>query len=300
MHRINYLAFIFISTLLVPGSISFAQQHPLFTQYMFNGLLINPAYAGSHESMNLTTLVRKQWTGFEGSPATQTFSVHSPLKNERVALGVIAMNDVIGAIRQRAVYGAFAYRIPAGEEGKISFGLQAGIDHRLTNLNSLNAKHIEDPLLISDLISESFINYGTGIYYFNKRFYSGFSIPRLLNQGHSHNRQLFYTSGYVLKLSPDFKLKPSVLLKLMTGVPAQADFNCHLLFREVLSMGVSFRTFSSINILAQIQLNDQLRVGYAYDNQVNRLATVLRGSHEIMLSYNFRFFGSNNVSPRYF
>ena len=300
MYRINYLSFIFIFTLLTLGHICYGQQHPLFTQYMFNGLLINPAYAGSYESMNLTTLIRAQWTGFEGSPSTQTFSVHSPLRNDRVALGLITMNDIIGSTRQRSVYGAFAYRIPTGKEGKLSFGLQAGVDHRLTNLNSLNAKHSEDPLLVSEFGSESFINYGTGIYYYNNRFYSGFSIPRLLNWEHSHNRQLFYTSGYLFNVSHDIKLKPSFLLKLMTGVPVQVDLNCNVLFREVLWIGASFRTFSSINLLAQIQLNDQLRIGYGYDYQVNRLASVLPGSHEILLSYNFRFFRSNTISPRYF
>ncbi|MFN6943852.1 MAG: type IX secretion system membrane protein PorP/SprF [Cytophagaceae bacterium] len=276
------------------------QQQPLFSQYMFNGLVLNPAYAGSQESLSLIALTRKQWAGFDGSPSTMTLSAHTPLRNEKIALGFTFMNDQIALTSQNGFNGIFAYRIQTGEKSTLAFGLQSGIVQVTTDNQNLLLRHSKDPSFGMDQRTLLLLNFGTGIYYYTDVFYTGLSVPQIINQEGFQRRQYFYTAGYVFTVSPDVKLKPSTLIKIMSGVPAQVDLNANALFCEVLWFGVSYRSFSSLTFLTQIQVTDQLRIGYSYDNPVNRLKAVLNGSHEFVLTYNCTFFGSNIVSPRYF
>ncbi|HEY8401952.1 MAG TPA: type IX secretion system membrane protein PorP/SprF [Cytophagaceae bacterium] len=307
MRSVNLILFPLFACILI-CSFAKAQQEPLFTQYMFNGLAINPAYAGSQEALNLTLLARKQWLAIEGAPSTQTLSVHSPLKNERVALGMTFINDQIGVTRQYGTNIIYAYRIPM-KNGKLSMGLQSGISRYRSNFSSLHTKQPNDPTFSSDEVSTFSLNFGTGIYYSTQRFYAGLSVPHILsnhlrNSGISdygkQRRHYFFTTGAVLKLSPDLKLKPSVLVKMVEGAPVQLDLNSNLLIKEVLWLGVSYRSFSSANLIFQVQLTNQLSLGYSYDMALNQLSTVSSGSHEFMLTYNFHFYGSKVLTPRYF
>lgn len=296
------LLFFFLS-----GLSGYGQQDPLFTQYMFNGLAINPAYAGSKEQLSLTLLARKQWMNMEGAPSTQTFSAHSPMKNERVALGLTFINDKIGVSHQYGINGVYAYRIPF-KKGKISLGLQAGVKRYKSAFTSLLIQH-PDPAFASDEVSSYMLNFGTGLYYSTDLFYLGLSVPHLLNNRLANSpistygsqfRHYFLTSGYVFNLSPDIKLKPSILLKMVEGAPVQLDFNTNVLINDVLWVGASYRSFSSFNFITQLQLTDQLSLGYAYDISLGKLRRFSEGGHELVISYNFSFFGTKVLTPRYF
>jgi type IX secretion system PorP/SprF family membrane protein len=288
---------------------SFAQQDPLFTQYMFNGLVINPAYAGSQDALAITAAARKQWVGMAGTPSTQTLSAHSPMKNEKVALGITFINDNIGVTHQYGINGIYAYRIILKDHGKLSFGLQAGFTQFKSQYSQLSTRDANDPSFASDQVSGFLPNFGSGVYFSNKKFYVGFSVPYIISNLYKdesiptraiQKRHCFLNSGYVFTLNQDLKLKPSILLKAIEGAPVQMDLNANLLIREVIWIGASYRSFSSLGFLAQLQITDQIKFGYSYDIGVNKLSTVNQGSHEVMLNYNFSFIKSKVVTPRYF
>jgi type IX secretion system PorP/SprF family membrane protein len=287
----------------------YAQQDALFTQYMFNGLVINPAYAGSQDALSVTASARKQWVGMDGAPSTQTLTAHAPLKNEKVALGMTFINDNIAVTHQYGMNAIYAYRLNLKEGRRLSFGLQAGFTQFRSQYSQLATRTANDPSFVSDQVSGFLPNFGTGLYYSTNKFYFGLSVPHLLSNllndttvaiNSVQRRHFILNSGYVFTLSHDLKLKPSILVKAIQGAPVQIDLNTNLLIREVLWVGVSYRSFSSLNFLTQVQITDQLRFGYSYDISVNKLSTLNRGSHEIILNYNFSFLKSKVVTPRYF
>jgi type IX secretion system PorP/SprF family membrane protein len=303
-----YKAFLFfIFFLLFLFKHGYSQQSALYSQYMFNGLLINPAYAGSQESMSVSALYRKQWTALNGNPSTQTFAAHTPLNNKKIALGLVFLNDNIGVSQQTGVDVMYAYRISFSETRKLSLGLQAGYARLSAQYNNLNIKDPNDPSFSSAAATVNCLYFGTGVYYSSKRFYAGLSAPHAnrvsLGQTFSTNenaqsRNYFLTTGYVFTLSPSFKLKPSTLIKATDGWSTQVDLNCMLLYEDVFWIGVSYRTFTALSFMAKVQLTNQLSAGYAYDNALGSLATKTGGGHEIMITYNFSFFKSNIVTPR--
>ena len=290
-----------------------AQQQAMFTQYMFNGLAINPAYAGSHQAISLTGLAREQWTGLPGRPSTQTFSVHSPIQYSRASAGLLLSRDEQDITQQYGVFGSYAYRISVGP-GQLSFGLQGGVTQAratLTDLNIITSGNQSDPAFGQDLKTRWLPNVGSGLYYHTDRFYVGFSVPQLLHHesddrslGTNRQAQLvrhyFLTGGYVFDLNPDLKLKPNFLLKSATGAPMEADFNANLLIRETLWLGVGYRSFDALNALVELQLSPTLRLGYAYDYTISGLRQAQSGSHEFMLNYTIRLSKQSILSPRYF
>ena len=298
--RIIFLL-LFSTAALVPLQ---AQQEGLFTQYMFNGLAINPAYAGSHESMSVTALARKQWMGMEGAPATQTFSIHTPIPNEKVGLGLLLTHDNIGPAHQYSLKFAYAYRIPLGP-GKISMGLQGGLVNYNTRFASLYlGPNVQDPSYAED-VNKFLFDFGTGLYYYTDKFYLGASVPQLLSLETDDNfnlsRHYFLSSGYVFHINNSLKLKPNILLKAVQGAPVDVDLNTNLLINDVVWVGLSYRSFETLSALVELQLTDQLRFGYAYDfPATSALGKFNSGSHEIMLNYRFTFYKSNVSTPRYF
>ena len=284
-----------------------AQQQSMFTQYMFNAMAINPAYAGSHESLSLTALARKQWTGLEGAPSTQTFSAHSPFRREKVGLGLLVLHDKIGITNQTGVYGSYAYRIQFSEKATLSMGLQAGFNHFSSMFSKVSAT---DPAFAGQDVSEWKPNFGFGLYYYTDRFYLGASIPQLneniftRNNDYNHLnmvRHYFVMAGYVIDLNESLKLKPNVLIKAVEGAPVEVDLNANLLIKEVLWVGASWRSFDSIDALFQIQLSEKLQLGYSYDFITSsELRSINAGSHELMLNYRFGTRGSKIITPRYF
>jgi type IX secretion system PorP/SprF family membrane protein len=297
-----------------------AQQVATYSQYMFNGLAINPAYAGSHNALSATAVGRFQNVGLKGSPNTQTFSVHSPLLNQRVGLGLFVINDQLAVIRQTGIHFSYAYKIPikkaGGNSASISFGLQAGIsmyNARYTDLdlysNSSTNPNPGTDRVFSENIHESRPNIGAGIYYSQQNAYLGISMPSMVNnildRGEAYetvyqNVPIIVSGGYVFFINRLLKLKPNFLLKTVDDRPVELDHNANLLFDEVLRAGVSYKSSKLISLMTQIQLTDQLQFGYSYTITGGYIRTVELGSHEIMLNYRFSFNKKGVVSPRYF
>ncbi len=286
---------------------AWAQQRMMFTQYMFNGLAINPAYAGSQGALDLTALAREQWVGLDGAPSTQTFSAHAPLRNQRVALGLLLTHDRIGVSDQTGVYGVYAYRIKL-KHGTLSAGLQVGFDSYRTGFSRVKTEADGDRHFAADNAQAFLPNFGTGVYYATQRFYAGVSAPQLLNNlypGHAQSqarqfRHWFATAGYVFDLNRDLKLKPNVLLKAVQGPPVSVDLNTNLLIKETLWVGMSYRSFDALSWLVEVQASPKIRIGYAYDMTVSPLRQVNSGSHELMLNYRVAVQKSKIITPRYF
>ena len=291
-----------------------AQQIPMYTQYMFNGLVINPAYTGSHEALSFTALARKQWVGLEGAPNTQTFSVHSPVKDKNIALGFTAMRDRIGVSTQYGAYLTYAYRIHVGANGIFSLGIQGGADHFQAGYSRLNNNGNSgpgfDPRLQGSDVSLIKPNFGTGIYYYSNHWYAGLSVPNLLNtsindlEGKPMIKQVkhyFFTTGLVFNLGYNLKFKPSTLIKYVENSDLEFDINSNFLIHDMLWLGVSYRSFESLDAIVEFQINSKLKLGYAYDFLLEpTLRDVSSGSHEILINYRFSFAKDKIVTPRYF
>jgi type IX secretion system PorP/SprF family membrane protein len=309
--KLTNLLAIFFCAALLPAGKSYAQRSPIFTQYMFNGLVINPAYTGSQESMMLTASFRSQWSGIKGAPQTQVFTAHSPIKFSRSAGGLVAVHDKAGVIGQTMLYGTYAYHIPVSMDGKISVGAQAGATYFQANLSSLNIVTQNNAGDIAFAGNESHIlpNLGVGAYYYTRATYIGLSIPTIINNKWNNSGQLetntqqrhyFLTAGHVFELTPELKLKPNVLLKWVEGGPFQYDINANLFIKKALWVGLSYRMGDSVDGLFEWNINDQLAFGYSYGYPVNALAPAQWGTHEIVLNYRLKRDSHIIRSPRYF
>jgi type IX secretion system PorP/SprF family membrane protein len=295
-----------------------AQQVATYSQYMFNGLAINPAYAGSHDALSATVLTRFQNVGLRGAPNTQTFSAHSPLLNERVALGFLVVHDKISVINQTGVSGMYAYRLPLNNnKATLSFGLQAGVSMYNARYSDLECWQCPtnpgysgpgDPAFAQD-VREARPNIGAGVFYAAQRFYAGVSMPHMVNnvfeRGENfetvyQNRPLILTGGYVFTLSRMLKLKPNAMLMLVDNRPVEFDLNVNALFDEVLWFGVSYKSSSQFVAITQFKINDQLQFGYSYTLAAGPIRTVELGSHEVMINYRFWYHKKGIISPRYF
>jgi type IX secretion system PorP/SprF family membrane protein len=274
---------------------------------MFNTLPLNPAYAGSQESLNMTAVYRKQWTSVDGAPNTQTFSAHSPLKIEKMALGFSAFHDKIGVTSKTGFYGVYAYRINLKNKSKLSFGLQAGLLNQVAHLSRLQTKLPDDPAVSSDRQMYLCPAFGSGVYWYSRKFYLGASIPDLM-EIYPRNitdqviryRHLFVQGGVVYTLSPNVKYMPGFLVKAVQGNAFQYDLNNIFIINDVLWLGISYRNAVSVNFITQVQLTNQLSFGYAYDLPAGKYGKQFSNSHELNLSYKFIFMKDNAFMPRYF
>ena len=285
-----------------------AQQEPLYSQYMFNSLPINPAYAGTQDCLSASVIARKQWLALDGAPSTQTLSLHTPINKSKMALGITAVNDRIGVTSNTGVYGAYAYKIKF-KKSVLSFGLQVGFTNYVSRYSQLEVRTPNDPSFATDDIRFFLPNFGGGVFYHSDKFYLGFSVPHILDHlGGKTNvalnavqyQQYFLTSGYVVTLSPQLKWKPSFLAKVVQGAPFQMDLNTTFMIHDVLWLGVSYRTNTSLNFIVQAMLTDQLSLGYSYDAALNKFRSAAKASHELMLNYKFVYFRKNVTAPRYF
>jgi len=290
-----------ISLLLLTWINLYGQSEATYSQYMFNGLAINPAYAGSHESLDLTVLSRFQSMGIEGAPVTQTFTGHTAIVDRRIGLGFLLINDKIGVTQQTGFYLSYAYKIRF-DRSTLSLGLQAGGTMVDAKYSQLLIRQPGDPVLGDDI--QGFKpNFGAGIYYSSEYFYAGISMPQMINAGEKAITQLqplIFTSGIVFTLNPVLKLKPNILFKVVDQVPVEFNFNMNLLIHEVVWFGVSYSPSNAAIVLLELQLTDKLRFGYAYDFGINDLSKANTGSHEFMLNYQLRKNKKGVVNPRYF
>jgi type IX secretion system PorP/SprF family membrane protein len=291
-----------------------AQQLPQFTQYMYNTISVNPAYAGSRETLSLVGLHRSQWAGLEGGPITQTISIHSPLRNERVGIGFSFINDELGYENFTYIYGDFSYTIPLGEKTKLAFGLKAGFTQYSIDQSILNDPSVSNDPFFDDVSNRWSPNLGLGALLHSNKWYVGLSAPRILNTDYNKGKRgtidyvalervsYYFTSGYVFNLNESVKFKPAILLKATNGAPLSFDMTANFLFNEVFWIGASYRINQSAEALggiADFQVSKQIRLGYAYEYPLSDLRAYTSGTHEILFIY--EFFNSKRIkSPRYF
>jgi type IX secretion system PorP/SprF family membrane protein len=304
----RYSTILFITVLSLFSIDLSAQQDPLYTQYMFNKLLINPGYAGSRAATSVTMLYRDQWTGFEGAPKTATASVHGRLANPKIALGLTLVNDRIGLRNQTGLYATYAYRLPVGD-ARLSFGIQAGFDHIQYGFSDAVYIDLNDPELGQN-ISMLTPNVGAGVYYQSEKFYAGVSVPHLLENTlgeaaqneeivGTQERHFFAMMGGVIEIAENVKFRPSTLVKYVANAPISADFNGTFLFVDKFWVGASYRTDASVDFHMEFNVNRQLRIGYAYDYVLGELGTHSNGSHEILLGIDLDFSKNRIVTPRH-
>jgi type IX secretion system PorP/SprF family membrane protein len=284
-----------------------AQQDPMYSQYMFNTLAYNPAYAGSADVITVMALSRHQWVGFAGAPATQTISLHSPLPGQTLALGGSVMHDVAGPAKQTGAYLDAAYRIRTGKETRLSFGLKGGINFFQADIASLST--VEAEPANANLSGKVLPNFGFGLYWHSPRYYVGLSAPKLLenniNDGEGITvsrefRHYFLIAGYVMDVNRDLKFKPSIMLRTVQGAPLSLDLNASFLLRDKVWFGAMYRLGNAFGFMAQYRFNEQLRAGYAFDLTTTQIGAYNAGTHEIMISYDFMFTQGRTISPRYF
>lgn len=284
---------------------SLAQQEFMLTHYMFNGLAINPAYAGVHDGISTSFLWREQWTGFNGAPSTQVASIHSPIPDKSISLGAIFYRDQLGLSHEYGTLLSYAYRMGIMGDLQLSLGLRVSTHHYKLDYEVLN-QNINDFEGFNST-SQSLWNMGTGLLLHTNRGYLGLSLPQMLNQKlniedpdgrYVHRiRHYYLTAGYAFDLGRDLVLKPNFLLKGVDGAPWQLDINMNVLIGSKILTGISYRTLDSLDALIGVQINPNMSVSYATDFTLTAVAS---HSHEVMMNFIFNLPTQKILTPRYF
>lgn len=305
---------IFLFGLLFTGNI-YAQQDAQYTQYMYNTVSVNPAYAGSRGNISIGALHRSQWVGLDGAPKTQTFNIHSPIGYRGLGMGFSIVNDAIGPTSETNFDVDFSYTIYTSLDAKLSFGLKASanlLDVRFSELNQdLTNPNGPDPTLQFDIQNRLSPNIGAGIYYHTEKFYAGLSVPRFLETSHFDESSLstareqtnyYFITGYVFEVNPLLKFKPTLLTKVVQGAPLQVDVSANFLFREKFVLGAGYRWDAALSAMAGFQVSNEFLIGVAYDKETTELgaARFNDGSFEIILRYDFARLVGNIKTPRFF
>jgi type IX secretion system PorP/SprF family membrane protein len=305
----NHIQHIIYAILLLISFETYGQQEAMYSQYMFNTMAVNPAYAGSREVFSTTLLARAQWVGIEGAPVSQTLSMDAPFNNKKIGAGIIITNDKIGLTHNIGMQGSYAYRIRF-EKGTLSMGLKLGAIQHTANLSqaSLGTGDVYGDAVFKNDITVWVPSAGGGIYLNTDKYYVGVSIPTFYSKVLSKDADVKYNmashvfamAGYVFNLNDNFKLKPSTLLKFVYGAPMELDINANLWMYDVVGLGMSYRTGDAVVAMFELQVQNNFRVGYSYDYTTSNLSKYNSGSHEIMLRYEFGLGKTKVVTPRYF
>jgi type IX secretion system PorP/SprF family membrane protein len=297
--------------LLITLSIAInAQQAPLYTHYMNNTLVVNPAYAGSREALTITALHRSQWVGFKGAPVTQTLTAHTQLKNEHLGVGLSVMNDKIGPLNNTSVFLYYSYRISLNDKSKLAFGLSGGLNIYNANLTSIPLDEQNDPAFQNNMNNHVTVNFGTGAYYSRARFYAGISVPDLLQNRYmavdqtdlnvqvgKEQRNYFIVSGTTFDLTENIVFKPTTLIKLTKAAPIQVDLTASFIIYRKFLAGIMFRTGDSFGCLLGFDITEHLHMGYSYDWSYGmQTFRYNQGSHELMLTYNINIFNNKKIN----
>ncbi|MFZ4523532.1 MAG: type IX secretion system membrane protein PorP/SprF [Bacteroidales bacterium] len=295
-------------------SCTYAQQDPLFTQYAYNKLAFNPAYAGSGGRLSLDLITRIQWVGMKGAPRTISFNAHTPLRNPAIGLGLNAYLDELGPAIDYGAMAAFAYRI-LFPSATLCFGLQAGFKYMDINWSLLNPRDQNDLLLTSPVTNRAVPDVDFGLYFYGNRFYAGLSAKHLLQNemlvsstspdnktSFTRLRRNFYgMAGGAIPVSTNLEFIPSILVKYLPNTPLQADFNASFLISNLLTLGAAYRTEEALAFMIQVNVGKGFAIGYSYDIWFNVLKSYNSGSHEIRLGYEFELFHKERMlTPRYF
>lgn len=287
-----------------------AQQDPQYSQYMFNPLVINPAYAGCKDALNATLLLRNQWVGVDGAPKTQTFSIHTPLSKKKIGIGLHVLADQIGPRKNTGVFGSYSYKINL-PKGKLSMGLRFGVFQYVYNWNSIEHFDQTDNVYFQNKTTYIVPSADFGTYYYNNDMYIGASVTHLFNgritsvavngDNASFVPHVFVTAGKAFDITSSVLISPSLVVRTAQHAPVNFDINCNVLLQQKFWMGISYRSSHGIVIISQIVVTDRLRVGYSYDWGFSELDKLSTGTHEIMLGYDFSLLRKSRiVSPRYF
>lgn len=290
-----------------------AQQDAQYTQYMYNTLSVNPAYAGSRGVLSINALHRSQWVGLDGAPTTQTVNFNTPV-SQRLGVGLSIVNDRIGNGTNQDTYfdAAVSYTVPTSQTGKLSFGIKAGGHALNIDFNQLsNYGNEASSIGLSNIDKKFSPNFGAGIYYHTNKFYAGLSVPNFLKTEHfdssstslAQERMNFYLiTGYVFDLNPNLKFKPAALVKAVTGAPLQIDLSANFMINEKFTLGAAYRWDAAFSGLFGFQITDQFMIGLAYDKETTALGntTFNDGSFEVMMRYEFKSNYKNVIAPRFF
>ncbi|SHL44261.1 type IX secretion system membrane protein, PorP/SprF family [Flavobacterium flevense] len=303
-----------IAVLLMMSMAGYSQQDSQFTQYMYNTINVNPAYAGSRETMSIFALHRTQWVGLDGAPVTNTASIHTPINGSNVGLGLSVINDRIGPSDENNIAVDFSYTIQTSYKYKLSFGLKASANLLNIDFTKLNKYDQNDYAFDTNIDNKFSPNIGVGLYLHSDNSYIGLSAPNLLETKHfdryastganSHvaTEKIHYylIAGHVFDLNPNVKFKPSLLTKMVAGAPLQVDISGNFMINEKFVAGVAYRWSAAVSALAGFQVNDNWFIGYGYDLETTRLSNYNSGSHEIFLRYELFSRNSRIVTPRFF
>ncbi len=301
---------ILVILFLFSSGYSFSQQDALYSQYMFNQFTINPAYAGSRNSLSGVLLYRNQWVGLKGAPNTMNFSIHSPFSRKKMALGLNFIVDEIGPTSTSSVMGTYAYHLKT-TKGKISFGIRGGFFSTTLNNDELNYFDNNDVHNTGGVLQSTTPNFDFGVYYYNSKFYSGISINHLLGQTVTYqnsgqtqfnlNRYFNFATGGVLVLNEDLVVKPSIMVRYIAGAPINYDLNTSVLFNKTLWIGASYRSSKNMVLITEYNISDFLRIGYSYDFDLSKLRRYNSGTHEVFIGCDITLKNKNNnsISPRY-
>lgn len=292
--------------LLCLCTVAYGQQDSQYSLYMFNGLLVNPAYAGSKEVISTTALYRHQWAGFDGAPKTISISAHG-LVNDKYGVGLYLENDNIGVRNRTNIMASYAYQFQFVNGGTLSAGIQAGLMSFSADFASLETEQFDD--VFSQNLNAVQPNFGLGLYYFTPTYYAGFSVPHILKTKFDNevstqsfrNRTYLATGGLIIPLNHNIVLRPSILMKSIPSIaPLSTDITMSALFIDQIWAGISYRVKDSLDFMVSYEFLNGLRLGYSYDFPVSDISKVSSGSHELMMGFDFMPKSGKVITPRYF
>ncbi|MFT6797598.1 MAG: type IX secretion system PorP/SprF family membrane protein [Maribacter sp.] len=310
INRTLNIKYLFLGVLLFVGVAAVAQQDAQYTQYMYNTVSINPAYAGTRGQTSIAALHRSQWVGLDGAPVTQTFNIHSPIGYRGLGMGVSIVNDQIGPTSETNFDMDFSYTIQMAKEARLSFGVKGSInllDIRFSELNQFTS----DQTLQQDIDNRLSPNVGAGVYYHTKTFYAGLSVPRFLETSHFEESSLstakeqmnFYLmTGYVWDVNRFLKFKPTILSKITQGAPLQVDISANFMFNDKFILGAAYRWDAAVSGMVGFNISNNFLIGIAYDREITELGSAAfnDGSFEVIFRYDFISIKGNIKSPRFF
>lgn len=299
---------LFSIVMMFTAIVSYAQQDAQYTQYMYNTVNVNPAYAGSRGALSFFALHRTQWVGLDGAPISNTISVNTPFNNSKLGLGVSIVNDEIGPSTSNSIAADISYTIMLSESLKLSFGIKGTANIFSIDINKLNPSDQTDPEF-QNFENDFSPNIGAGIYLHSDKAYVGFSVPTVIEtDAYNDNDVAIYKEkinyylmgGYVFDLSPSIKFKPAFMTKMVEGSPLQLDISANFMFIDKVTAGLAYRWSAAMSAMVGFQVSDSFYVGYAYDFETTELNNYNSGSHEIFLRYEIFKKNSKMLTPRFF